>query len=86
MKNLDKGTVTRTSLLLLALINQALIIFGVTAVPVTEDQVVSLIDGLYLVGSMIFTIVTSVIAWFKNNDITQKAKERTEFLKENGKL
>ncbi|MDM5320340.1 phage holin [Bacillus pumilus] len=82
MKNLDKGTVIRTVLLFMALINQTLIIFGKPILPISEDQVTSLAETLYLAGSMIFTIVTTLIAWFKNNYVTDKGKQQKEVLKQ----
>ncbi|MDR4995836.1 phage holin [Bacillus altitudinis] len=82
MKNLDKGTVIRTVLLFMALINQTLIIFGKPILPISEDQVTSLAETLYLAGSMIFTIVTTLVAWFKNNYVTDKGKQQKEVLKQ----
>ncbi|RAU04250.1 phage holin [Bacillus pumilus] len=84
MKNFDKGTVIRTVLLLMALINQTLIMFGKPVLPISEDQVTSLADTLYLAGSMIFTIVTTLVAWFKNNYVTSRGKAQKEILKQRG--
>ncbi|MCY7574519.1 phage holin [Bacillus pumilus] len=84
MKNLDKGTVIRTVLLFMALINQTLIIFGKPVLPIDEDQVTSLAETLYLAFSMIFTIVTTLVAWFKNNYVTDKGKQQKEILKQKG--
>ncbi|MDX5484833.1 phage holin [Bacillus pumilus] len=84
MKNFDKGTVIRTVLLFMALINQALILFGKPILPISEDQVTSLTETLYLAFSMIFTIVTTLVAWFKNNYVTDKGKQQKEVLKEKG--
>ncbi|MCY7543880.1 phage holin [Bacillus safensis] len=84
MKNFDKGTVIRTVLLFMALINQALILFGKPILPISEDQVTSLAETLYLAGSMIFTIVTTLVAWFKNNYVTDKGKLQKEVLKQKG--
>ncbi|MFB4387123.1 phage holin [Bacillus sp. BR_10] len=84
MKNFDKGTVIRTVLLFMALINQALIVFGKPILPISEDQVTSLAETLYLAGSMIFTIVTTLVAWFKNNYVTDKGKLQKEVLKQKG--
>ncbi|MGE6626769.1 phage holin [Bacillus pumilus] len=84
MKNFDKGTVVRTVLLFIALINQALIMFGKPVLPIEEDQVTSLADTLYLAGSMIFTIVTTLVAWYKNNYVTDKGKQQKEVLKQKG--
>ncbi|MEK5498136.1 MULTISPECIES: phage holin [Bacillus] len=84
MKNLDKGTVIRTVLLFIALINQALILFGKPILPINEDQVTSLADTLYLAGSMIFTMVTTLVAWFKNNYVTSRGKAQKEALQQKG--
>ncbi len=84
MKNFDKGTVIRTVLLFMALINQALILFGKPILPISEDQVTSLAETLYLASSMIFTIVTTLMAWFKNNYVTDKGKQQKEILKQKG--
>lgn len=69
MKNMDKGTVIRTVLLFIALINQ---VFGVGTIALDEGQVITVVEGLYLLGSTLFTIVTSLIAWFKNNYVTER--------------
>ncbi|KAA0837378.1 MULTISPECIES: phage holin [Bacillus] len=84
MKSLDKGTVIRTVLLFIALVNQTLIMFGKSALPISEDQVNTLADSLYLAGSTIFTIVTTLVAWYKNNYVTGKGKQQKEVLKQKG--
>ncbi|EKF34115.1 phage holin [Bacillus xiamenensis] len=84
MKNFDKGTVIRTVLLFMALINQTLILFGKPILPISEDQVTSLAETLYLASSMIFTIVTTLMAWFKNNYVTSKGQQQKEVLKQKG--
>ncbi|WP_145757801.1 phage holin, partial [Bacillus licheniformis] len=76
MKNLDKGTVVRTVLLFIALVNQTLIVFGKPVLPISEDQINTLADALYLAGSTIFTIVTTLVAWYKNNYVTNKGKQQ----------
>ncbi|MFB6498404.1 phage holin [Bacillus haynesii] len=78
MKNLEKGTVVRTVLLFISLVNQTLIMFGKSALPISEDQVNTLAD------STAFTIITSVVAWFKNNYVTGKGKLQKEALKQKG--
>ncbi|XNN69515.1 phage holin [Bacillus pumilus] len=84
MKTFDKGTVIRTVLLFMALVNQTLIIFGKPVLPIEEDQITSLAETLYLAFSMIFTIVTTLVAWFKNNYVTDKGKQQKEVLKQKG--
>ncbi|MBV5120837.1 phage holin [Bacillus halotolerans] len=83
MKTYDKGTVTRTVLLLLALINQSMLMFGKTPLDIQEEQVNQLADALYSAGSVIFTIGTTLAAWFKNNYVTEKGKKQRDLLKEN---
>ncbi|MDX8288826.1 phage holin [Metabacillus indicus] len=83
MNKFDKGTVLRTVLLFVALINQSLIMLGYPILPIEEGQITGLIDGLYLVGSLIFTVVTSLIAWFKNNYVTAKGKAQKKVIEKN---
>lgn len=84
MKNFDKGTVVRTVLLFIALINQGLIMFGKSVLPISEDQVNTLTETLYLAFSMIFTTVTTLVAWYKNNYVTEKGKLQKEALQQKG--
>lgn len=77
MKNMDKGTVIRTVLLFIALINQ---VFGVGTIALDEGQVITMVEGIYLLASTLFTIVTSLIAWFKNNYVTAKGKQQKTVL------
>ncbi|MER2057315.1 MAG: phage holin [Niallia sp.] len=83
MKTIDKGTVIRLGLLLLALINQSLIALGYPVLPIPEDLFTNLVDALYLIGSIVFTIVTAIVAWYKNNYVTKKGLKQKEVLKEN---
>ncbi|MFP9128550.1 phage holin [Niallia sp. BSM11] len=83
LKKMDKGTVIRTVLLLIAFANQGLIIFGKEALPLSDDQVSSLIEMIYYVGSFILTAVVALVAWFKNNYVTAKGQRQKEVLKAN---
>lgn len=65
---ISKGTIIRTALLLLAIINNVLAIFGKAPLPVTNEQ-------LELIISTIFTVVMAVISWWKNNSFTKPALE-----------
>ncbi|MCY8234815.1 phage holin [Priestia endophytica] len=82
MKKIDKGTLIRSVLLFVALINQTLIMMGKPVIPVEEGQITSFVDGIYLVGSIALTIVTSIAAWWKNNFITKKGKAQKVALRE----
>ncbi|RCK11097.1 phage holin [Bacillus licheniformis] len=83
---LDKGTVVRTVLLFIALVNQTLIMFGKAALPISEDQVNTLADALYLAGSTIFTIVTTLVAWYKNNYVRTTDRHDQQIISINEKL
>ncbi|MCX2854310.1 MULTISPECIES: phage holin [Bacillus] len=82
MKKFEKGTVVRTVLLLIALINQTMLMFGKSPLDITDAQVNQLADALYTAGSVIFTISTTLIAWFKNNYVTEKGHKQRNVLKQ----
>lgn len=64
----DIGTITRTILIIIALINQGFVIAGKNPLPFEDDQIAQVI-------SFGFTTVTAIIAWWKNNNFSQEAKE-----------
>ena len=74
MKSIKADTIARTIVLALALINQVLAIVGKDALPFTEDNV-------YQICTLIATLITSGIAWWKNNSFTQPAIEADELKK-----
>jgi len=76
---MDKGTVVRTVLLVIALVNQ---VFGAGTLVVAEGDVSTTVDVIYLVGSTLFTAVMSLVTWFKNNYITKKGKEQKRVLEQ----
>ena len=67
-------TIARTIVLALALINQLLINTGKHPIPIMEDDVYQLV-------SIIFTIVTAVIAWWYNNSFTKHAVRADAYMK-----
>ena len=66
-KSVDKNTWIRTAVLLAALINQALMIFGVTNKKIDEDT-------FACVASYAFTAISAVWSWWKNNSFTERAQ------------
>jgi SPP1 family holin len=74
MKSLDKGTIIRTAVLFLAIINQILAVLGKSPLPISSDQLTDLI-------STGFTTVTALLAWWKNNDFSSAAREGTAQMK-----
>lgn len=59
-------TIIRTIVLLLALANQALTIAGINVLPISDEQIRELV-------SLLFTVGSSLWAWWKNNSFTQAA-------------
>lgn len=70
---MDKGTVIRTLVLFVALINQFLVSFGLYEIPGTAEEQTAFLSTL-------FTIIMAIIAWFKNNYVTAKGKKQKELL------
>ncbi len=76
MKNKpNASTVTRTVFMYIALINQVLAILGRDILPIKYDMV-------YQFLSLAGTIITSLIAWWKNNSFTSSAIKADLYLKE----
>ena len=73
MKKTDIGTITRTILIIVALINQGLVIAGKNPLPFEDDQIAQVI-------SFSCTAVTALVAWWKNNNFTSEAKEAQHYL------
>lgn len=75
MNKVTAGTIARTIVLALALINQCLVMAGVQTLPIQDEQV----ETLVTTGA---TVVTAVIAWWKNNSFTQAARVGDQAMRE----
>ena len=71
---ISKGTIVRTVVLLIALINQVLTISGKNPLPWSETEVY---EGV----STVLTVGTALISWWKNNSFTKAAIEADEYKK-----
>lgn len=72
---ISAGTIARTIILVLALLNQILTATGHGVINISDESINTLI-------STGFTIVTAVIAWWKNNSFTQSALKADEVMRE----
>ena len=72
---MKKDTLIRTIILLYALLNQILTITGHSILPIGEEEITTL-------TSVTFTVVMSLIAWWKNNSFTAEALAADEYLAE----
>lgn len=61
------GTIARTLILFLALINQLLSASGHAVIPIEDATIETLV-------STTITIITALVAWWKNNSFTQAAR------------
>jgi len=72
---ITSGTIARTAILILALVNQVLTATGHSVINISDENINTLI-------STGFTIVSALIAWWKNNSFTQAAIMADEVMKE----
>ena len=72
--NISKGTIVRTILLIIVLINMGLSNLGYDIIDVTENEILVAVE--YLIE-----IAIIIVAWWKNNSYTEKAIKADEFLK-----
>lgn len=72
---ISAGTIARTIILVLALLNQILTAMGHSVINISDESINTLI-------STGFTIVTAIIAWWKNNSFTQSALKADEVMRE----
>ena len=72
---ITKGTIVRTILLVMVIINFVLERMGIDIIPVSESGVLMLVETL-------IEIAVIVVAWWKNNSFSEKAIKADEFLNE----
>lgn len=72
------GTIARTIVLLLALVNQWLSATGYPVLPIEDAQIETIV-------STTWTVIAAVVAWWKNNSFTKAAiagdKAKNEYKK-----
>lgn len=73
LKGVSKQTWVRTIVLILALVNQALVMFGVT------DNEVEF-EAWTRYATYIFTVISAIWSWWKNNSFSRKAQEADNLL------
>lgn len=72
-KNVKKETLIRTGILVLAIINNGLALFGKSPLPINNDDIVNVISFLFTTGSALWT-------WWKNNSFTKDAIQADDYL------
>lgn len=76
MKNnkITAGTIARTVVLVIALLNQVLTMAGINPLPWSNDEVYTGVTAVLTVGA-------ALAAWWKNNSFTGAAREADGLLK-----
>ena len=70
---ISAGTIARTIVLLLALVNQCLSMAGIQVLPIADEDINTIVTTLW-------TLVASVVAWWKNNSFTAAAIKADQVL------
>lgn len=69
---ISSGTIARTVVLVLALVNQVLSILGYKIIPIEDGQINDFV-------TIAFTIGSALAAWWKNNSFTEAAIEGDKY-------
>lgn len=69
----SKGTIIRTAVLLLAIINNALAIFGKSPLPIDDEMLTEVISFLFTTGA-------ALVSWWENNSFTSNAIAADSYL------
>ena len=69
------GTIIRTVVLVIALVNQILTAAGASPLPIDDETAAQLI-------STVATVAASLAAWWKNNSFTAEAIDADEYLRQ----
>ena len=73
-RTISADTIARTIILLLALVNQLLAIFGHSAIAFADNDI-------YQIVSACWTVAASLAAWWKNNSFTSAAQKADKIMK-----
>lgn len=69
---ISSGTIARTIILVLALINQVLSMLGYKIIPIEDEQINDFV-------TLAFTIGSAAAAWWKNNSFSKNAIKADEY-------
>ena len=72
---IESATIVRTIVLLLALVNQCLVMAGKPVIPIEDATVEAVVTGLFTIGAAVW-------GWWKNNSFTKAAIEGDKVMKE----
>ena len=70
----SKETVIRTAVLVLALINNGLALFGKSPLPINDETIVDVVSFLITTG-------TALVNWWYNNSFTKEAIQADDYMR-----
>ena len=71
---ISKGTIVRTVMLIIVVLNMILKHFGLDVINVSESEILSVLE-------MLIELAVIIVTFWKNNSFTDKAIKADEFLK-----
>lgn len=71
---ISKGTIIRTIMLIIVVVNMILQHFGIDIIKVSESEIASLVE-------ILIELAVIVVSFWKNNSFTKEAIRADEFLK-----
>lgn len=72
--NISRGTIIRTIMLIIVILNMVLQHFGIDIINVNESEIASLVE-------ILIELAVIVVTFWKNNSFTKNAIEADKFLK-----
>lgn len=72
---MEKVVIVRTVVLVVALVNQLLVMAGLSPIPYGNEEVEVAVTSILTVGATLW-------AWYKNNSFTKEAQEADKVMKE----
>lgn len=75
MKNIAKGTIIRTAVLVLALVNTSLQLFGFDVLPFGEQEIEMAVTAVLNAGA-------AMAVWWRNNSFTDAGRKADAVLEE----
>ena len=72
---IEAAVITRTLVLILALVNNFLVMAGMPVIPIEDETINMVVSGVFLIG-------TTVWAWWKNNSFTAAAQDGDTVMRE----
>lgn len=72
-QKISKGTIIRTTVLFITLLNSILMVFGKQMLPIGESDVEGAVNAVYAAISAVAVVIASIVTWWKNNSFTKAA-------------